>query len=128
MFVFKKMCLCLHTHIIFSWLHITKNMPRCYLDTERAVMWPVLSKMPNRKQANIIILIGTVIPLFWATYTEGIMHLWPIFLNFLPFYTTWINMHWMFLYCNEFFLLITMTLYSIIYGFFNMFSKPLYFS
>ena len=61
-------------------------MHRCYIDTEKAVMWPALSKMPNRKQGNIII-IGTVIHLFWATYTEGIMHLWPIFLNFLPFYT-----------------------------------------
>ena len=81
-----RKCVCVCADIIFFWLHITKNMHRCYIDTEKAVMWPALSKMPNRKQANIII-IGSVIHLFWATYTEGIMHLRPIFLNILPFYT-----------------------------------------
>ena len=65
---------------------LTKNMHKCYIDTEKAVMWQALSKMPNKKQGNIII-IARVIHLFWATYTEGITHLWPIFLNILPFYT-----------------------------------------
>ena len=120
--MFKCVYVC--AHITFFQPHITKNICGGYIDTERAVIWPALSKMPNRKQANIII-IGTVMHLFWATYTEGIVHLWLIFLKFLPFYTIWINMDWVFWYCNEFFLLITMTLYSLIYGFFNMFWKPL---
>ena len=30
-------------------------------------------------------ITGTVMHLFWATYTEGILHLWQIFLKWLPF-------------------------------------------
>ena len=129
----KNICLYFRKCVVFAqtlsffWPYITKNICRCYINTERAVMWPALSNMHNRKQANIII-IGTVIHLFCATYREGFMHLWQIFLNFLPFYTIWINVHWVFWYCNEFFLFITMTLCFLIYGVFNMFSEPLYFS
>ena len=42
--------------------------------------------MPNRKQADIII-IGTVIYLFWAAYTEGNYASVANILKFLPFYT-----------------------------------------
>ena len=49
-FVFK--CVCVYMYIAFFWPHIAKNMHRGYIDTERAAMWPALSKMPNRKHAN----------------------------------------------------------------------------
>ena len=52
MFVFVFKCFCVCMHITFFWPHITKYACRGYIDTERAVMWPALSKMPDKKQAN----------------------------------------------------------------------------
>ena len=48
--MFKCFCVCMH--IMFFQSHITRNACWGYIDTERAVMWPVLSKMLYRKQAN----------------------------------------------------------------------------